>query len=299
MSQIILGVTIVWGSFLLLWGMKRSNFLSIENETEALITSFGKLVKKITEPGLHFCPHFLPWIKVINVSKKTDHRHYTNLQVNDVRGTTLVLDLWLEFKIIDTEKVIFQVEDWEESLRSLTINLASSYLSGHDFNTIHTERLRLAQEIKMELDDTVERWGITINVLFIRKVSLTNEIAHQMFNAVAAKLERVKANIEEEGRLRVALLEADTRKKIAELTAHAKGQHPKAIGRAYSKLSENPKVLEAYIELYGLTQIRPHRTTTFHGFNQDECLNTVTASLLSGQNQRQQYSTKEDFDDSL
>lgn len=285
MNQIILGFTIIWGSFLSLWFIKRNISLHVENETEALVTSFGKLVRKIVKPGLHWCPHFFPWIKVINVSKKIDHLHYTNLQVNDVRGTTLVIDLWLEFQIEDTEKAIFQVENWEESLCSLTINLASSYLSGHEFNTIHTERLKLSREIKAEMKETVERWGIVINALFIRKVSLTNEIAHQMFNTVAAKLERVKANVEEEGRLKVAILEADTQKKIAELTAHAKGQYPKAIGNAYSKLRENPKVLEAYMELYELSQIRPHRTTTYHGFSDNEKLSTASASLLSGQTQ--------------
>lgn len=294
MNQTVLGFTVIWGSFLSLWFIKRNISLHVENETEALVTSFGKLVRKITKPGLHFCPHFLPWVKVINVSKKIDHLHYTNLQVNDVRGTTLVIDLWLEFQIKNTEKAIFQVEDWEESLRSLTINLASSYLSGHDFNTIHTERLKLSHEIKSELEETVQRWGISINVLFIRKISLTNEIAHQMFNAVAAKLERVKANIEEEGRLKVAILEADTQKKIAELTAHAKGQYPKAIGKAYSELSENPKVLKAYIELYELSQIRPHRTTTYHGFGDNENLNTVTASLLSGLTQTNRHVPDED-----
>lgn len=282
MNQAILGFAIVWIIFIALWFFKRNLTINVENETEALIISFGKLVKKITKPGLHFCPHFFPWVKVIDVSKKIDHLHYTNLQVNDVRGTTLVIDLWLEFQIIDTEKTLFQVEDWEESLRSLIINFASSYLSEHDFNTIHTERLKLSHEIKNQLSETVERWGISLNVLFIRKVSLTSEIAHQMFNTVAAKLDRVKANIEEEGRLKVASLEANTQKKIAELTAHAKAQYPKAIGRAYSKLNENPKILEAYIELYELSQIRSHRTTTFLGFGENETLTPVDARLISG-----------------
>jgi regulator of protease activity HflC (stomatin/prohibitin superfamily) len=283
MNQAILGFAIIWGSFLSFWFIKRITTLHVENETEVLVTSFGKLVKKITVPGLHFYPHFLPWVNIINVSKKIDHLHYTNLQVNDVRGTTLIIDLWLEYKIEDTVKALFNVENWEESIRSLTINLASSHLSGYDFHAIHTERLKLSQEIKKELQETLERWGITLNVLFIKQVSLTSEISHQMFNTIAAKLEKVKANIEEEGRLKVAMLEADTSKKIAELTAHAKGQYPKAIGNAYAKLSENPLILNAYIELFELSQIRPHRTTSFHGFNDNENLNTVAATLLSAQ----------------
>lgn len=281
MNQTALGFILIWGLFLLFWFLKRMTTLHIENETEVLITKFGKVVNKITTPGLHFCLHFLPWVQVVNVSKKIDHLHYSNLQVNDIRGTTLVIDLWLEYQIEDAEKALFQVENWEESLRSLTINLATSYLSTHDFNTIHTDRLKLSREIKNQLQETVARWGILLNALFICKVSPTSEIAHQMFKTVSAKLEKVKANIEEEGRLKVAVLEADTHKKVAELTAHAKGQYPKAIASAYSKLSKNPKILKAYIELYELSQIRPHRTTTFHGFNEGENLNTLTASLLA------------------
>ena len=294
MNQTILGFISIWSSFLLFWFIKRITTLHVENETEALVTKFGKLVKKIKNPGLHFCPHFLPWVQVVNVSKKTDHLHYTNLQVNDVRGTTLVIDLWLEYRIEDAEKAIFHVENWAESLRSITINLASSYLSSYDFDSIHTDRLKLSREIQNELKETVERWGICLNALFIRKISLTNEISHQMFNTVAAKLEKVKANIEEQGRLKVAILEADTQKQIAELTAHAKGQYPRAIGSAYSKLNEHPLILKAYIELFELSQIRPHRTTTFHGFNGNENLNTVTATLLSNSAQTVQTFTTEE-----
>lgn len=288
MNQAIFGFTIIWAIFLLLWFIKRITTLHVENETEVLVMNFGKLVKKISIPGLHFYPHFLPWVNIINVSKKTDHLHYTNLQVNDVRGSTLVIDLWLEYRIEDTAKALFQVESWEESLRSLTINLASSHLSNYDFHTIHTERLKLSEEIKKELQETLMRWGISLSALFIRKVSLTNEIAHQMFNTISAKLEKVKADIEEEGRLRATTLEANTHKKISELTAQAKGQYPQAISNAYSKLRQNPKVLNAYIELYELSQIRPHRSTTFHGFSDNDNLNTVTATLLSTQGQSPQ-----------
>ena len=63
MSQGVLGFSIIWTAFMILWGIKRSIFISVDNETEALIIRFGKLIKKINEPGLHFCPHFLPWIR--------------------------------------------------------------------------------------------------------------------------------------------------------------------------------------------------------------------------------------------
>jgi hypothetical protein len=50
------------------------------------------------------------------------------------------------------------------------------------------------------------------------------------------------------------------------LVAEAKGQYPRAIGRAFAKLQANPEVFRAYNELYSLSVIRPHRTVAFSGF---------------------------------
>jgi len=51
-----------------------------------------------------------------------------------------------------------------------------------------------------------------------------------MFETVAARLERAKARVEEEGRLNVAMLDAETAAKVAKLIADAKSQYPLALG---------------------------------------------------------------------
>ena len=85
---------------------------------------------------------------------------------------------------------------------------------------------------------------------------------------------------EEEGRLRVAMLEAETASRIAELVADAKGQYPAAVGRAFASLSGQPEVLTAYNDLYALSVIRPHRTIAFHGFGEDD-LKAAEALLVA------------------
>ena len=101
-----------------------------------------------------------------------------------------------------------------------------------------------------------------------------------MFQAVAARLERAKADVEEEGRLRIQLLEAKTSAQVAALVSEAKTQYSLAIGRAYEKLSQNAVVYKSYRELYNLSLVRPHRTVSFSGFSEGE-VRAMDAAMVS------------------
>ena len=124
------------------------------------------------------------------------------------------------------------------------------------------------------------RWGVKIEQVFLRDVSLLPEVSRQLFGAVAARLDRARAVIEELGRLDVARLEADTAQRVAALVAEAKSQYPLAVGRAFGSMQKNPRVLEAYTTLFGLAQLRPHRTVAFRGFH-DGALRSADAAMLS------------------
>jgi hypothetical protein len=100
-----------------------------------------------------------------------------------------------------------------------------------------------------------------------------------MFGTIAARLERAKADVEENGRLDVAQLEAETAMRVAALVAEAKGQYPAAVGRALAELSSRPRLFAAYNELYDLSLIRPHRTVSFRGFQNGEMRATDAAMI--------------------
>lgn len=112
-----------------------------------------------------------------------------------------------------------------------------------------------------------------------RNVSLLPDVSRQVFQTVAARLERAKAHVEELGRLTCAELEAATQVRVAELVAEAKGQYPAAVGRALARIGQRPPVLAAYNELHALSLVRPHRTVTFRGFSADE-LRAVDAAMM-------------------
>lgn len=278
--HLIGGITAGLCTLPFLSGLIRLFSVRVEDEEAILITRFGKLEKTLTRPGWHWVPYrVLPWVRTFPVSLRRDFRDFTNIHVNDARGTTVTVDLWLEFRVADPARALFGVGDWDKSLQALATHAALSILGNRDFEQILCDRSELGELVRQDIKAETKRWGLEVERVLIRNVSLLPEVAQQVFDTLAAQLERAKAEVEEEGRQRVALLEAQTSAQVASLVAEAKGQYPAAVGRAFAALGNNPRVLAAYNELYALSQVRPHRTVAFHGFERNE-LRALDAAML-------------------
>lgn len=242
--------------------------VAVEDEHVALVTSFGKLVAKLDKPGLHVLPtKWLPWVSVEHVSLARDFRVIHDLHVNDARGTTVVADLWVELRVIDPEKALFAVEDWDQATQNLVVHAAMSILGSRDFQQILDDRSELGAQLQRDVSAETERWGVKVEQVFVRHVALTPEVSRQVFGTVAARLEQARAVVTEQGRLDAAQLEADTSKQIAALVAEARAQYPLAVGRALARLKASPPVFAAYNALYELAQLRGPRTVAFRGFD--------------------------------
>lgn len=259
----------------------RAVTLEVDDEEAVLVTRFGKLVHTFTKPGLQWLPErILPWVKHTRVSLRRDFRHFKDVHVNDARGTTVIVDLWVEFRVADPAKAIFSVTSWDASLQNLVSHAATSILGSREFHEILCDRTDLGALLRDDIAHETAAWGVAIEFVFVRNVSLLPEISRQMFETIAARLERTKAHIEEAGRLEVAKLEADTAVRTAELVAEAKGQYPAAVGRALAALRSRPRVYDAYNELYELSLVRPHRTVSFRGFDPGE-LKAAEAAMVT------------------
>lgn len=267
---------------LLVWFVLKAIHVEVEDGWAALVTRFGKLERTLKEPGWHWVPgRLLPWVDVRHVSLNTAFRMIREIRVHDVRGTTVIVDVWLEVRIQDPEKALFSVTDWDVALKNVVSHAVLSILGNRRFEQILSDRTEMGELLRQEIAQETTRWGLEIESVYLRKVSLLPEVAQGLFMSVAARLERAKADVEEDGRQRVALLEAETSARVAKLVAEAKSQYPLAVGAAYSKLGQRPAVLAAFEELYALSVLRPHRTVAFQGFADHEVRAVESAMLTS------------------
>jgi len=252
------------------------------NEREVvLFTRFGRLAKTLTKPGWHLVPdRAMPWAHVHRVSIRREFKNISTVCVNDARGTTVLVDIFLEYRVVDAAKAKFGVIDWERGLTNVVSHAALSVLGNRKFEEILCERGALADELRRETEEETSRWGIRIERVLLRNVALLPETTTQVVRSVAAQLERWKADIEEDGRQRVAMLGARTSAEIATLVGEARAAYPTALGRAFAKVKQTPRVCAAYNELYELSLLHPQRTVAFVGFKEGE-MRPVDAAMLT------------------
>lgn len=268
-------------AFLVAMAVFRALSIGVNDHECVLVESHGKLVRLVKEPGFLFFPaRILPWVKTRVVSLRRDFMHLRDVHVNDSEGTTVIVDLWVEYRIHDPERATYRVQAWEESLKNLVTHAATSILGNRSFQEILCDRTELGALLQKQIASETERWGIQVECLFVRKVSLLPDVSRRIFESISARLDRARADILEAGRVAVAKLEADTSVRVAALVAEAKGQYPSAIGRALGLVNKKPAVLAAYRELHRLSVLRPHRTIAFRGFGEGE-LRAVDAAMLA------------------
>jgi regulator of protease activity HflC (stomatin/prohibitin superfamily) len=253
--------------------------VEVEDGEALLVTRFGKLVKQLKRPGWHWlADRIMPWTKSYRVSLQSDFRDFPNICINDARGTTIVVDVWLEFRVVDPAKATFEIADWNHALKNLVSHAVISILGNREFKQILTDRTELGEKLRADVGHETARWGIQVELAFIKNISLLPEVSQQLFHAVAARLERAKADIEEHGRQEVSKLQASTSAQLATLVAEAKGQYPAAVGRAYAALKQSPAVFAAYTELYELSMMRPQHTIAFKDFEGE--MRALEAAML-------------------
>ncbi len=275
------GLAAALGVYPLVRGVFRMVTVEVDDEETVLVTRFGKLAAKLDEPGLHLLvDRALPHVRLTRVSRRLDFRHLNDLHVNDSEGTTVLVDLWIELRVEDPVKAMYGVADWDRSLQNLVAHAATSVLGNRSFRQILCDRTELGRVLQEDIAAETARWGLAVELVFIRKVSLLPEVSRRIFESIAARLERAQDELEEQGRLAVAKLEADTSVRVSTLVAEAKAQYPLAVGRALATLRERPAVLAAYEELHALSLLRPHRTIAFTGFGEGE-LRAVDAAMLA------------------
>ncbi|MBL9018946.1 MAG: SPFH domain-containing protein [Myxococcales bacterium] len=273
---ILLGIAIIPFAALAL----RMFRVEVEDGESVLVTRFGKLAARLDRPGWHWLfDRVAPWTKTYRVSLQSDFCDFPNICINDSRGTTVVVDVWLEFRVVDPAKATFEIADWHHALKNLVSHAVISILGNREFQEILADRTELGEMLRKDIGTETARWGIKVELAFIKNISLLPEVNQQLFHAVAARLERAKADLEEHGRQRVAMLQAETSARIAELVGESKGQYPAAVGRAYAALKPKPAVFAAYKELYDLSMVRPQQTVVFKDFEPGE-MRALEAAML-------------------
>jgi regulator of protease activity HflC (stomatin/prohibitin superfamily) len=250
---------------------------------EALRLRFGKLRDRIERAGIAGS-RLAPQDRWISVSRQWDERIFRDIESNDSQGTMVKVVLRVTFRIADANRALFSVDDSEQALESSTVHEAAAAIAGKDRALFLRNAPELATALTERIRSTMAAYGIEIRDVRILDVEFRPEVARQLFETVAARLEIAKGAYQERGRTDAAMLLARTEEHVAELEARAKTENAKAVGRAYQELRQRQEVFAAYEDLYRLTQLDPSRVISFDGFDEGAL---STAALVESDLERE------------
>lgn len=137
-------------------------------------------------------------------------------------NVTVRVNAVLYFRVVDAERAILQVEDFQNATSQLAQTTLRSVLGQHDLDTMLAERDKLNADIQQILDERTDSWGIKVTNVEIKHVDLDES----MVRAIARQAEA----------------ERDRRAKVI----HADGEHQAAqkLLDAANILAQQPQALQ-------------------------------------------------------
>lgn len=116
----------------------------------------------------------------------------------------------LYFRVVDAEKAIIQVEDYNMATSQLAQTTLRSVLGRHELDEMLASREKLNADIQSILDEQTEAWGIKVSNVEIKHVDLNETMVRAIAKQAEAERERRAKIIHAEGELQAShhLLEA-------------------------------------------------------------------------------------------
>lgn len=108
------------------------------------------------------------------------------------------------FRVIDPQRAIIQVENYEQATSQLAQTTLRSVLGQHDLDEMLAERDKLNDDIQRILDKQTDAWGIKVANVEIKHVDLDESMIRAIARQAEAERERRAKVIHAEGELQAS-----------------------------------------------------------------------------------------------
>jgi regulator of protease activity HflC (stomatin/prohibitin superfamily) len=163
-------------------------FILVNPNTSKVVLLFGKYVGTIKDNGLYWAN---PFYKKKTISLRASNFDSERLKVNDKLGNPIMISTILVWRVTDTYKAAFDVDNYENFVRVQTDaavrKLASMYPydnfadEGHDEDiTLRSSVNEVSEALEKEIDERLSIAGIEVLEARIGYLAYAQEIASAM-----------------------------------------------------------------------------------------------------------------------
>ncbi|RPJ11069.1 MAG: protease modulator HflC [Deltaproteobacteria bacterium] len=213
---------------------------TIDEKEQAIITQFGKYIRTIQEPGLHFK---IPIIQTLHLFEKrvltTDAVAVEYITVDKKR---VVVDHVSRWKIEDPLEFYRSVRTEVGALARLEDILVARLrqeIATHTFiGFIREEREKIVETVAKDAHEQAKRFGIKIIDVRIKRADLPKDVQASVFARMQAERHRIAKRYRAEGEERSREIKAETDKEKEIILAKAYQQQMKLFGEGDARATE-------------------------------------------------------------
>ncbi|MFE3447040.1 SPFH domain-containing protein [Nocardia sp. NPDC059180] len=158
--------------------------LIVVNPNEAKVVQFfGRYVGSVSEPGFY---SVLPLTDRRSISLRVRNFETQKLKVNDADGNPVEIAAVVVYRVVDSYKAAFSVDDYEEYVETQSEAAVRHLATTHPYDAHDDERTSLrdgsevAEELTVELRERTELAGIEVLEARITHLAYAPEIAQAM-----------------------------------------------------------------------------------------------------------------------
>jgi len=203
---------------LVLW-----TIIKILLEYERAVVFFLGRFQGVKGPGLMF---LIPGIQsMVRVDLRTIVMDVPSQDVISRDNVSVKVNAVLYFKVVDPERAIIHVENYNVATSQLAQTTLRSVLGQHELDEMLAERDKLNVDIQKILDEQTSAWGIKVSNVEIKHIDIDESMIRAIARQAEAERERRSKVIHAEGELQASekLLQA----------AQVLSQSPQAIQLRY------------------------------------------------------------------
>ena len=211
--RIILGIIIFLIALIL-----TSGILIVQPNQAKVLTFFGSYLGSIRNPGIWMTA---PFVNSKKVSLKVRNFNSEKLKVNDVDGNPIEIAAVVVFKVIDSAKAVFDVDNYEQfvMIQSETAlrHVATKYPYDNfedDACSLRGNTEEVANELASELQNRLAVAGVEVVETRLTHLAYATEIASAMLqrqqaNAILAARQKIVEGAVGMAQMAIAQLEKD------------------------------------------------------------------------------------------
>ncbi len=210
-------------TILILLGGLLAAAIKILREYERGVVFFLGRYQALKGPGLII---IIPGIQqMVRVDLRTVVMDVPTQDVISRDNVSVHVNAVIYFRVVDPDKAILQVEDFQQATSQLAQTTLRSVLGQHELDEMLAERDKLNVDIQRILDEQTDAWGVKVANVEIKHVDLDESMIRAIARQAEAERERRAKVINAEGEFQAA-------EKLSQ-AAEILNRHPQALQLRY------------------------------------------------------------------